>query len=122
MAEKETDFSQEKGTFTVKSGMAQMLKGGVIMDVVSPEHAVIAETAGAVAVMALESARALMAWVSDGALMPRRSASWPWRMVPSSFSAARIGGPWTHFFTFWMASTSSLWSRTALVRWTTASR
>jgi pyridoxal 5'-phosphate synthase pdxS subunit len=38
----------------VKSGLAQMLKGGVIMDVVSPEHAVIAEEAGAVAVMALE--------------------------------------------------------------------
>ncbi|MEW5817200.1 MAG: pyridoxal 5'-phosphate synthase lyase subunit PdxS [Spirochaetota bacterium] len=44
----------EKSTFTVKKGLAQMLKGGVIMDVVTPEHAVIAETAGAVAVMALE--------------------------------------------------------------------
>lgn len=42
------------GSLTVKSGFAQMLKGGVIMDVVSPEHAVIAEEAGAVAVMALE--------------------------------------------------------------------
>jgi pyridoxal 5'-phosphate synthase pdxS subunit len=42
------------GSFTVKVGLAQMLKGGVIMDVVTPEHAVIAETAGAVAVMALE--------------------------------------------------------------------
>jgi pyridoxal 5'-phosphate synthase pdxS subunit len=42
------------GTFTVKKGMAQMLKGGVIMDVVTPEHAKIAETAGACAVMALE--------------------------------------------------------------------
>jgi pyridoxal 5'-phosphate synthase pdxS subunit len=42
------------GSFTVKSGLAQMLKGGVIMDVVSVEHAVIAEEAGAVAVMALE--------------------------------------------------------------------
>ncbi len=42
------------GTFTVKAGMAQMLKGGVIMDVVTPEHARIAEDAGAVAVMALE--------------------------------------------------------------------
>ncbi|MEJ2170849.1 MAG: hypothetical protein P8X90_35610, partial [Desulfobacterales bacterium] len=37
-----------KGSFTVKSGLAQMLKGGVIMDVVSVEHAVIAEEAGAV--------------------------------------------------------------------------
>jgi pyridoxal 5'-phosphate synthase pdxS subunit len=43
-----------KGTFTVKKGMAQMLKGGVIMDVVTPEHAKIAEEAGACAVMALE--------------------------------------------------------------------
>jgi pyridoxal 5'-phosphate synthase pdxS subunit len=42
------------GTFTVKKGLAQMLKGGVIMDVVTPEHAKIAEDAGAVAVMALE--------------------------------------------------------------------
>ena len=44
----------EKGTWTVKSGLAQMLKGGVIMDVVTPEHAKIAEEAGACAVMALE--------------------------------------------------------------------
>ncbi|HEU0073429.1 MAG TPA: pyridoxal 5'-phosphate synthase lyase subunit PdxS [Dehalococcoidia bacterium] len=42
------------GTFTVKKGLAQMLKGGVIMDVVTPEHAIIAEEAGACAVMALE--------------------------------------------------------------------
>ncbi len=42
------------GTFEVKKGLAQMLKGGVIMDVVTPEHARIAEDAGAVAVMALE--------------------------------------------------------------------
>ncbi|HEX3468242.1 MAG TPA: pyridoxal 5'-phosphate synthase lyase subunit PdxS [Candidatus Elarobacter sp.] len=45
---------QAKGTETVKRGLAQMLKGGVIMDVVTPEHAKIAEEAGAVAVMALE--------------------------------------------------------------------
>ncbi len=44
----------EKGTWTVKVGLAQMLKGGVIMDVVTPEHAKIAEEAGACAVMALE--------------------------------------------------------------------
>lgn len=44
----------EKGTRTVKTGLAQMLKGGVIMDVVTPEHAKIAEEAGACAVMALE--------------------------------------------------------------------
>jgi pyridoxal 5'-phosphate synthase pdxS subunit len=42
------------GSFTVKKGLAQMLKGGVIMDVVTPEHARIAEEAGACAVMALE--------------------------------------------------------------------
>jgi pyridoxal 5'-phosphate synthase pdxS subunit len=42
------------GTFVVKKGLAQMLKGGVIMDVVTAEHARIAEEAGAVAVMALE--------------------------------------------------------------------
>ncbi len=44
----------EKGTEAVKRGLAQMLKGGVIMDVVTPEQARIAEDAGAVAVMALE--------------------------------------------------------------------
>src|SRR3990172_5991025 len=42
------------GTVAVKRGLAQMLKGGVIMDVVTPEHAKIAEDAGACAVMALE--------------------------------------------------------------------
>jgi pyridoxal 5'-phosphate synthase pdxS subunit len=42
------------GTWTVKKGLAQMLKGGVIMDVVTPEQAKIAEEAGACAVMALE--------------------------------------------------------------------
>jgi len=44
----------DKGTWRVKTGLAQMLKGGVIMDVVTPEHAKIAEEAGACAVMALE--------------------------------------------------------------------
>ena len=44
----------ETGTITVKRGLAQMLKGGVIMDVVTPEQAKIAEDAGACAVMALE--------------------------------------------------------------------
>ncbi len=45
---------QQQGTARVKRGMAEMLKGGVIMDVVTPEQAKIAEDAGAVAVMALE--------------------------------------------------------------------
>jgi len=48
------DKSVEKGTNTVKRGLAEMLKGGVIMDVTTLEHAKIAEDAGAVAVMALE--------------------------------------------------------------------
>jgi pyridoxal 5'-phosphate synthase pdxS subunit len=47
-------MEQQTGTLTVKKGLAQMLKGGVIMDVVTPEHAKIAEDAGACAVMALE--------------------------------------------------------------------
>ena len=50
----EKNGRRETGNIQVKRGLAQMLKGGVIMDVVTPEHAVIAETAGAVAVMALE--------------------------------------------------------------------
>ena len=45
---------QQTGSWTVKKGLAQMLKGGVIMDVVTAEHARIAEEAGACAVMALE--------------------------------------------------------------------
>jgi pyridoxal 5'-phosphate synthase pdxS subunit len=47
-------MEQQAATFAVKKGLAQMLKGGVIMDVVTPEHARIAEDAGAVGVMALE--------------------------------------------------------------------
>ena len=47
-------MEKEVGTFALKKGLAQMLKGGVIMDVVNAEQAVIAENAGAVAVMALE--------------------------------------------------------------------
>ena len=44
----------ERATFRLKTGLAEMLKGGVIMDVVTPEEAKLAEEAGAVAVMALE--------------------------------------------------------------------
>ncbi|MGH2842437.1 MAG: pyridoxal 5'-phosphate synthase lyase subunit PdxS, partial [Solirubrobacteraceae bacterium] len=47
-------ISRDEATFTVKAGLAEMLKGGVIMDVVTPEQAKIAEDAGAAAVMALE--------------------------------------------------------------------
>ena len=49
-----TDTKPDTGTWALKTGLAQMLKGGVIMDVVTPEQAKIAEDAGAVAVMALE--------------------------------------------------------------------
>src|SRR5271165_3098813 len=48
------DGGRRTGSFTVKRGLADMLRGGVIMDVVNAEHARIAEDAGAVAVMALE--------------------------------------------------------------------
>ena len=47
-------LNTETGTWTVKAGLAQMLKGGVIMDVVTAEQSKVAEEAGAVAVMALE--------------------------------------------------------------------
>jgi pyridoxal 5'-phosphate synthase pdxS subunit len=50
----DADPIRDEATFTVKAGLAEMLKGGVIMDVVTPEHAKIAEDAGAAAVMALE--------------------------------------------------------------------
>ncbi|MEJ5996870.1 pyridoxal 5'-phosphate synthase lyase subunit PdxS [Corynebacterium sp. H130] len=49
-----TNLEQAQGTARVKRGLAEMLKGGVIMDVVTPEQAKIAEDAGATAVMALE--------------------------------------------------------------------
>ena len=49
-----TSKSSHTGTFGVKSGLAQMLKGGVIMDVMNVDQAKVAEEAGAVAVMALE--------------------------------------------------------------------
>lgn len=45
---------QQTGTFKVKAGLAQMAKGGIIMDVTTPQEARIAEEAGACAVMALE--------------------------------------------------------------------
>jgi pyridoxal 5'-phosphate synthase pdxS subunit len=54
MARNEIDLNSEKGSFEVKVGLAEMLKGGVIMDVTTAEQAKIAEEAGACAVMALE--------------------------------------------------------------------
>jgi len=54
LSPKESAETAQTGTWRLKVGLAEMLKGGVIMDVVTPEHAKIAEKAGAVAVMALE--------------------------------------------------------------------
>ena len=57
MSENESDAkaaAEQRGTVRVKRGLAEMLRGGVIMDVVTPEQATVAEDAGAVAVMALE--------------------------------------------------------------------
>ncbi len=54
MAKDRDEIITEKGSFEVKVGLAEMLKGGVIMDVTTPEQAKIAEDAGAAAVMALE--------------------------------------------------------------------
>jgi pyridoxal biosynthesis lyase PdxS len=65
----------ETGTFRVKSGLAEMLKGGVIMDVVTADQARIAEDAGAAAVMALERVPPTSA---------RRAASPAWPTRPRS--------------------------------------
>ena len=54
MSELNGKLNEQKSTFRTKVGLAEMLKGGVIMDVVTPEQAIIAEEAGACAVMALE--------------------------------------------------------------------
>jgi pyridoxal 5'-phosphate synthase pdxS subunit len=54
MSSSEVPNTESAGTFTVKRGLADMLRGGVIMDVVNAEQAKVAEDAGAVAVMALE--------------------------------------------------------------------
>lgn len=54
MQQQKSNHPVEKGSFEVKVGLAEMLKGGVIMDVTNPDQAKIAEDAGAVAVMALE--------------------------------------------------------------------
>ena len=51
-----SDQASITGSFPVKRGLAEMLKGGVIMDVVTPTQAKVAEDAGATAVMALERA------------------------------------------------------------------
>src|SRR4028119_2439077 len=60
----------EKSTFKTKAGLAQMLKGGVIMDVVTPDQARIAEDAGAGAVMALRRGPADSGAAGGGARVP----------------------------------------------------
>ena len=62
----------EFGTMRVKSGLAEMLKGGVIMDVVDADQAKIAEEAGAVAVMALERVPATSAHRAASRACPTR--------------------------------------------------
>src|SRR6201986_2590994 len=74
----------EFGTTRVKSGLAEMLKGGVIMDVVDAEQAKIAEAAGAVAVMALER---VPADIRRGGAGPRMSHP---EMIPRIQEAVRI--------------------------------
>ena len=86
---------RETGTFTVKSGLAEMLKGGVIMDVTTADQAKIAEDAGACAVMALErvpadirATAASRAWPtprrSRRSSRSSRSRSWPRRASGTS--------------------------------------
>ena len=66
----------EKGTFQLKSGLAEMLKGGVIMDVTTPEQAKIAQEAGACAVMALERVPARPGASPAWPIRPSSCASW----------------------------------------------
>ena len=70
----------EIGTMRVKSGLAEMLKGGVIMDVTTAEQAQIAEEAGAVAVMALERVPPIFAL---------KAASRGWRTPTGSGKSSR---------------------------------
>ena len=94
----------ETSTWATKKGLAQMLKGGVIMDVVTPEQAKIAEDAGAVAVMALERvpadirAAGGVARMSDPSLIRRSwtrspSRSWP-RRASATSSRRRCSRRW----------------------------
>ena len=83
----------DTGTWTVKSGLAQMLKGGVIMDVVTPDQAKIAEDAGAVAVMALERVPSDIRKVGGGARMsdPKMIAEIIEAVTIPVMAKARIG-------------------------------
>ena len=101
----------ETGTWKVKVGLAQMLKGGVIMDVVTPEHAKIAEEAGACAVMALERvpadirAAGGVARMADPTVIENIMNRFPYRSWPSAASGTssrpRRWKPWV-----WTISTS----------------
>ena len=78
------------GSPLVKRGLADMLKGGVIMDVVTPEQAKIAEDAGAVAVMALERVPADIRALSS----PKRKRIMYWRKSKVKATLFRKASPW----------------------------
>ena len=81
-------MAEYTGTARVKRGMAEMLKGGVIMDVVDSEQAKIAEDAGAVAVMALERvpadirAQGGVARMSDPDMIEKLRMQYPFQLWP----------------------------------------
>ena len=91
-----TNGTVQTGTFQVKSGLAQMLKGGVIMDVVTAEQAKIAEDAGACAVMALERVPADIRASGGVAVFAHPFARRRGRVVDEAaiaqFAAAGLGG------------------------------
>ena len=83
--------THETGTIRVKRGLAEMLKGGVIMDVVDAERARIAEDAGACAVMALERVPSVSSasWPRCRTASPTSAAGWP------ASGPARGASPWS---------------------------
>ena len=95
-------MSQNNGSPTslrLKTGLAEMLKGGVIMDVTNAEQATIAERAGAVAVMALERVPAQIRAEGGVARMSPRSSPRPTRPItsistPSTFHLCAARGTW----------------------------
>ena len=74
----------EQGTIRLKTGLAEMLKGGVIMDVTTPEQAKIAEEAGACAVMALERVPADIRARPASAISWKPASSRPWAWTTST--------------------------------------
>src|SRR3972149_4827450 len=89
----EPPMAVETGTDTVKRGLAQMLKGGVIMDVVTPEHARIAEEAGACAVMALERVPADIRAAGGAARGPAMPRAPPPADIRAAGGVARMADP-----------------------------